>query len=501
MGGLFFLTIILKVFALLREVLVAKYIGMNNQTDAFNMAIFATTIITGVAGVAISSSLIPILSSENSSDNKLESSVFTSLSVLILLLFLFLLIPLVVFSGYIFKILAPGFTDENIKLTINLFKIASIKIIIVILITLITQYLNKKNIFYSPMLASSMGSVMVIIFLGLMKENSNISNLMLITVFSDLIQMIWLFGILFKNGYRVRFDNVFKITEIKVFLEISMPIVISYGIQQLGLFVNRGLASNLGQGNITALTYANSIVMMINMTLSLSLASIIYPKFVLYNINKEYKNSKILIQNSYKLSVFLLLPATFGMYILSDDICILMLQRGSFTSENALLTSKALSGFTLSLLPYAFYEITLRFFYSMKRTKDIMKINILGTFLYVITSYAIIIPFGIFGLSLANGIMIFFMVLNFIYKIQKNHFKIFDKNTNIFFIKIFASSLIMLVFLMMTKEKYLFYGKITQILLKITFSVIIYLFIVFIMFYNESLKKTKYFLNNLRRLI
>jgi len=72
---LFLITLLVKILGLFREILIAAYIGMNQATDAYNIAVLATSIITAVSGIAIGSALIPVLAGI-SPDSKKERENF-----------------------------------------------------------------------------------------------------------------------------------------------------------------------------------------------------------------------------------------------------------------------------------------------------------------------------------------------------------------------------------------------------------------------------------------
>lgn len=492
---LFIITLVVKILGLLREILIAAFIGMSNETDAFNMALLATTILTGVAGVGISSSLIPILSSNEVEYNQhKENTIFTRIALYILFIFTTLSLGIYFFADLVFVVLAPGFDKETIDLTLKIFQIAFLRIDIVVLLSLATQLLNKRQKFYSPMIASSIGTIFVTLYLFIAQGNANVFDLMKVTLFSDIVQLLYLIPPLVSSGYKPSFVNKFTGSAVKSFFLLSIPVIISYGVQQVGFFINRGFASKLETGSITALAYATSIIMMINMSLSLSISSVMYPKLAKSVYDRNNFESKRILEDSYFLAILFLAPAMAGILLLSKDISKAIFLRGVFTEQNALMTSNALSGLAFGIIPYALYEFSIRYYYSLKEKAIPLIATTVGFISIIPLSYVLGQWWRLYGISLAFSLTQLIMASFVLYKIRNTRLKILDWNLYKKLIKIAVAVIIMSINLHWLNI--FFSNSLINLLvvlgIKILLSITVYFFVIVILFgFNNSIGNIK----------
>jgi len=489
---LFFITLGTKLLALLREMLMAAYIGMNFSTDAYNIVAIAISLITGIAGVAISSSLIPILASISSEMGEDEKDKYFSNVFLILMLlgFIFAMI-LNILSEQIIRILAPGFSETTIELAVRLFKIGFIKVNVIIAATLFTQYLNYKHSFYSPMIASSIGTFLIILYFIIVGKSADVATLMILTVITYIVQVIWMIPALGRKGFRFWFYFKLNNPLIYKFFSLSFPAIVSHVSKQIGTVTNRSIASFLTVGTISALGYANSIVMMVNMTVSHSIATVIYPRLAITLGEGSDESAVIIFRQGLLLVSILLLPTVVGLFYLAKPIVAILFERGIFTAENSTLTAKALGGYSIGIFGYAVLELTNRFFYSLKDTKTPMLATFVGVIVTIILSIILFKPFGVAGLSLSISMMYIVSSSMLLMFIHLKGFKLFNKGTLFDFMRIIFATIVMGIVLISLNQanQFSISNGILKLGLKILISAIIYFLMLIILFRKNRVKR------------
>lgn len=474
---LFFITLGLKILGLLREVLMAAYIGMNQATDAYNIAVLTTSLVTGVSGIAIGSSLIPVLAGIASSKGEEERERFFSNVFWAMMILAFIVaIILYIFAVPIIRRIAPGFDEYTVNQSARLFQIGFIKVNAIVASTLFTQYLNYKKIFYMPMIGTSIGAIALVGYYLVVRESANVEGLMIMTVISYLIEVVWQFAALIKSGFSFRFYWNLKETNLMLFFSLAMPAVINYGFQQIGIVVNRALASQLTAGSITALNYANSIVMMINMTVSLSIATVIYPPLAESLSKANFEKAVEALRKSILLAGALLIPATMGIIILAEPISMVIFERGVFTAENSSMTAIALMGYAMGIFAYALYELSNRFFNSLKDTRTPMKAAFIGVAVMIILSLVLYKPLKLYGLALANSLMQVIMAMVLLVIINNRFIKVFDLTLKLNLLKVLLSTAVMSLVLLYLRNKtitLLFSGAV-DMFIKVLIAIVVY---------------------------
>ena len=131
-----------------------------------------------------------------------------------------------------------------------------------------------------------------------------------------------------------------------------MPSIFSAGITQINILVGTIIAS-FQTGAVSYLYYADRIYQ-----INLAIAGIAVGTVVLPNLSKKIKennkNSINILQNkSLELSLALSLPAAFGLFIASKEIVNSLFGYGSFTQDDVTNTSLALMYFSLGVPAFA----------------------------------------------------------------------------------------------------------------------------------------------------
>lgn len=123
---------------------------------------------------------------------------------------------------------------------------------------------------------------------------------------------------------------------------LSLPVIIGVFVNQINALVDRTLASKVAIGGISALNYSNRLIMFIQGLLVTTIATALYPMIskmaAEYNI-KGMKKSVLEVINSINL---LIIPATIGTMIFSEQFVRLLFNRGTFTETALIITTGAL---------------------------------------------------------------------------------------------------------------------------------------------------------------
>jgi putative peptidoglycan lipid II flippase len=359
---------------------------------------------------------------------------------------------LYVFAGPVIKILAPGFDDATVNFSVYLFQLGFVRINAVVAATFFTQYLNNKYCFYPPMIAASIGTIATVGYLLVAGSAANVATFMVVTVLGDIMAVLWMFPALWQRGFKFRLYWDLKDSNLGLFFSLSFPATANYLVQQIGIIITRALASQLPVGSISALSYANSIVMMLNMTVSLSIATAIFPRLAEALSFGQMGKAIAFFRQGIFLACVLLIPAAVGLIILAQPISTVLFERGLFTTENSVMTASALSGYSIGILAYAYYELASRFFNSMKDTKTPMMTAYAGVVVMIILSFLLYKPLKLLGLSLAASLMYIVMATMLLAIIHKRYARIFDKKLLANFLRVIVATSIMGIVLFWVRD-------------------------------------------------
>ena len=140
--------------------------------------------------------------------------------------------------------------------------------------------------------------------------------------------------------------------------------------------------------------------------------------------NNDKKFITKLREKIYKI-LRLVIPASFGMYILSPEIVKIILLGGKFSIKDAQLTSQVLQMSLLGLFAYTISPLLIRAFFAKKNTFFPLVATGVSFLANVILLFILPKIFGITGLGLANsitGIINFGLLIFYLKHILKKNF-------------------------------------------------------------------------------
>ena len=177
-----------------------------------------------------------------------------------------------------------------------------------------------------------------------------------------MIQLIFL--IFFTKKYYVpSIDLKKKInSKVKFFLKKLLPSIFSSGVTQINILIGTIIAS-FEAGAVSYLYYADRIYQ-INLAIAgIAVGTVSLP--ILSKAVNKNENEKVLkIQNrSMELCLLLSFPACFALILASDEIINALFGYGSFSEENARLTSVALKYFGYGIPAFALIKSFFKFLF------------------------------------------------------------------------------------------------------------------------------------------
>jgi putative peptidoglycan lipid II flippase len=165
---------------------------------------------------------------------------------------------------------------------------------------------------------------------------------------------------------------------------------------------------------------------------------------------KDFDSLKSTAVFSLKNVFFIMVPASVGLVVLSDDIIRALFQRGSFDAYSTAITSLALLFYAIGLLFYSGSKILVSCFYSLKDTRTPVKVAFVCLLINITLNTILMFPLKVGGLALASSIsaMVNFVLL---FKILHRQIKFDLKQVPGYGLRIFLCGLAMFLALSCSK--------------------------------------------------
>ena len=450
-GTFGFYTIISRLLGYLRDILIAMFLGTSLLADVFFVAFrIPNTFRRLFSEGAFNAAFIPSYTSEaikgKSKSNKFANEIFNLLFVS--LLFLILIIQL--FMPFFLSLIAPGFNgnSEKMELAINLTRITLPFLIFVSLSSFFSAILNSHNRFAA---ASATPIILNIVMIGILLFGKILNDDLVYYLsygvsIGGLLQLIFLYFFVNKF-FSLKFDFTFKINKkVKTFFEKLLPSIFSSGVTQINILVGTIIAS-FQSSAISYLYYADRIYQ-INLAIAgIAIGVVILPQLSKF-IKLKNKDKILSIQNkALELSMFLSLPACFGILIGSEEIISALFGYGSFSAEAVSNSAKALYYFGLGLPAFALIKVFSTFFFANHDTKTPFYISLVSVILNILISIYYFNKIGFIIIPIATSISSWFnSILLFIFLRNRYLFKFNDVFLYQFFRILFVSLLMGVLF-------------------------------------------------------
>jgi putative peptidoglycan lipid II flippase len=491
-----------RIFGFIRDILIAKYLGVSMLSDAFFAAFRVPNFFRRVfAEGALNSSFVPIFidkiqNKKNENDDKIFARNVFSLLLYSLLIFTLLF---QIFMPFLMKVLFPGFVGdaEKFSLLVNLSRITIFYLIFISIVSLCCGILNSLGKFAVPASSPIILNLTLISSIFIFKElvPNYAYALSFGLAFAGLLQFLWLFYFTFKQ--RVFLYPVFpKINQdIKIFFRKLLPGIIGANVMQINLLIDSIFASTIA-GAVSYLYYADRInqlpLAMIGIAINIAILPALSRK-----IKSGENDQAIKLQNTaLEIGLILVIPATLALTILAYPIISSLFERGNFGTNESNLVSKALIFYSFGLPSYVLVKVMEPSFFSRGSTKIPMKIALVclvnNAVLNILFST---LDFGYIGIILASVLSSYLnLFLLFSILIKKKYFY-FEQNFIKKLIIIIIPSLLMAFVLLLLRNYFdnnHFVNKILELILVILSGLLVYFISSYFFGSLQILIKSKY---------
>ena len=382
--------------------------GAGAEADAYAAASQLPELLHALlSGGALSAALIPIYSAYLSARNEADAQALAG-TVLTLTLLIFGVVCTVaaIFAPWITRVLlVPDFAPAQQQLTAELMRIVLISITIVSVASVVTTLLQANQHFLTPAWGTvliDIGQILGLLFLaprfGIygVAWGSVLGTLMLLAV--QLPEFV-------RRRLAPRLRLAWRLHSLRQLAHLMWPRVITLSTFEAVDLVFIRLASQLPSGSISAYYYAMLVMVAMPRSLfSTAISGVIFPTLSEQFNAGEQKGLKQTVVYGLHAVMSLIVPSALGLIALGPDAITFLFQRGSFSADNVRLVYGLVAIFGLRLIMETAQDILALPFYAHHNTRTPMLLNLGWMALNLLLSFALVRPWGIYGLAAATTI-------------------------------------------------------------------------------------------------
>jgi putative peptidoglycan lipid II flippase len=376
------LTLVSRILAFVRDVLIAGIFGAGIANDAYIIATRLPNLLRRLfAEGAFSQAFVPIFGEYKNRRGHEETQLLVDhvTTMLAIILFVVTLIGIVAAPVLVY-ISAPGFVKDAAKfdLTVQLLRITSPYIFFISLVAVAAGILNTYNKFWVPAVAPILLNVCLIggaLWLTPYFAQP-ITGLAWAWFVAGFVQLAFQIPFLKKIGMLpgIRFN--WNDAGMRRVIRQMGPAVFGVSIGQVSMLINTIFASFLVAGSVSWLYYADRLMEFPSGVLGVALGSILLPSLSKCHADNNTAEYSKLLDWGLRLTVMLTLPAALALGMIAVPLLSTFFQRGAFVAHDVLMTSYALIGYSVGLIGMILVKILAPGFYAKQDIRTPVKIGV-----------------------------------------------------------------------------------------------------------------------------
>lgn len=388
LGGFAFLS---QILGLLRDKAFAHFIGAGPILDvyyaSFRIPDFLYISVASLASVTV---LMPFLV-DKINNNKDDARKFLNNVFTVFMIFM-VLISIVIFicMPYLSKVIAPGFSDEQLRLLISTSRIMLLSPIFIGLSNLIgtiTQLFKNFLIFSLSPIFYNLGILFGVLFLY---KKIGIYGLAVGVILGALMHLLVQVPTVLKNNFFPNFIKKIDWKEIKNVIKLSLPRTLTLSSNNLAFIFLISIASTIKSGSISLFTFAYNLQSVPVNIIGVSYSVAAFPTLVKSFTNKDIKSFVEHVVSATKQIIFWSLPVMSLFIVLRAQIVRVILGSGTFSWADTRITAASIALFVLSLASQGIVLLFVRGYYAAGNTKKPLVINVFSSVMIIILAYLFI---------------------------------------------------------------------------------------------------------------
>ena len=400
-----------KAVGVVREPIIARTFGAGEQLDAYYAAFNVPDLLfTLIAGGALASVFIPVFADAMTQRGQAEAWRVASATINLVVLTTILLATLAAFfaPGIVACCLAPGFTPSQQALTAELMRIVLISTVVFALAGVLMGILNAQQHFLSPAFAPALYNIGIIGGALFLTPRFGIHGLAYGVVIGSFMHLASHFPALIRHGMRYRPILMLRDPMIGQMARLMGPRMLALGVIKINTLVATNLASQLGEGSVSALNLAFNVMQLPETIIATAIATAIFPTLAAQAALGQDERLRRTMAGALRAIFLLSVPAMLGLLLLGRPVVQILYQGGRFTPEATNAVVFALQFYAIGLFGHSFLEVGARVFYARKDTTTPLLAAGAAMLLNIALAVTLVRVLMLGGIALANAVAVTF---------------------------------------------------------------------------------------------
>ncbi len=401
-----------RLLGLFRERVIAQHFGQGFSTDVYNGAFTIPDLLFFlIAGGALSSAFIPVFSEYIATNREKEAwRIFSVVASVMTVVVVGFIIIGEIFTRPLVDLTNPGYSliPGKIEATIALTRILLPAQVCFFLGGLMMGTLTARNLFAGQAFGPVIYNLGIIFGGEFLVRYNGVAGLCYGAVIGAIVGNLILQWVLVRRagGYFVTkgLRKHLKHPGVIQVWKLMLPVILGLSLPQVSTIIGKGFASSLGDGPQSAMMYANRLMQVPLGVFAQATAIAIFPTMAAQAARKEMVELRQSLSFGIRSILFLTVPASGLMIVLSMPIVQLILQSGKFQTADAKTTADVLCYFAIGIFAWSAHSIITRGFYALQDSRTPVIVGTAVTLLFIPLNWPLRAWLQVSGLALATSI-------------------------------------------------------------------------------------------------
>ncbi|KZY39984.1 lipid II flippase MurJ [Oleiphilus sp. HI0081] len=404
------MTMLSRVFGLVRDVVVANLFGASAGADAFFVAFKIPNFFRRLfAEGAFSQAFVPVLSEYRSQRTEREVRQLVNSVAGVLGLVLLLITALAVMGApWLTALFAPGFLEDTEKynLASDMLRITFPYLLLISLTAFAGSILNSYGYFaipaFTPVLLNLVLISAALWLTPLFTEP--VMGLAWGVFIAGLIQLFFQFPFLIKMGLMPRPRLDYRHEGVRRIFILMVPALFGVSVSQINLLLDTVLASFLQTGSVSWLYYSDRLAELPLGIFGIAIATVILPSLSRKHSSQSHKAFSDTLDWAIRIVLLMGVPAAVALIVLAEPLVTSLFYYGALEQRDVYMSAMSLRAYALGLLAFMLIKVLAPGYFSRQDMKTPVKIGIWAMCANMVFNLILIWPLQHTGLALATAL-------------------------------------------------------------------------------------------------
>jgi len=410
------MTMTSRVLGLLRDVVIASFVGASANADAFFVAFKIPNFLRRLfAEGAFAQAFIPVLADYKNEGSKVAIKALVDRVAGVLGgSLLFVTAISIIAAPIITMIFAPGFVSqpEKFRMTSEMIQITFPYLLLISMTGFCGAILNSYGRFAVPAFTPVFLNISLI-FAALVAApwfDEPVFALAWAVLIAGVVQLLFQLPSLYRLELvpRPRWDT--KDEGVRRILKLMVPALFGVSVSQINLLLDTVLASFLPTGSVSWLYYSDRLAELPLGIFGIAIATVILPNLSAHRAADRETHFSGTLDWALRWVLLIGVPSALALMLLAKPILITLFQYGKLTADDVNMSSLSLQAYSIGLIAFMLIKVLAPGFYARKDTVTPVKIGIIAMGANMVLNLLLALPLmylwniGHVGLALATSL-------------------------------------------------------------------------------------------------